>query len=307
MLTSFFGKSNPINYLILAVFIFIGYTITRFSLDNSGLNLSSGFENIVFAVVSVFLMLLLDFIIRKNHLTKNNTYGILLFTCFLLAIPAIFLSPSILIANLFLFLAMRRVLSFGSDKNIEKKILDASIWISLASFFYFWSLLFFIVLYFSMMRKKNITYRQLLIPIVGFGVMFILVVCYYLIVSDSFSWFFEWRLPIGIDFSAYNSLNILLPVTIIAAFLIWTGLSRFFKLASLPKKERPNAITILFSVLVALLVVLASPLKTGAEILFIFGPLVIIITNYIETSKEFWFKEVLLWLAVLLPILVFIL
>ncbi|MFT4669659.1 MAG: hypothetical protein ACI9HJ_001233, partial [Ulvibacter sp.] len=36
-------------------------------------------------------------------------------------------------------------------------------------------------------------------------------------------------------------------------------------------------------------------------------PLVIIITNYIEIKKEFWFKEMLLWLAVLLPIIAFLL
>jgi hypothetical protein len=204
-------------------------------------------------------------------------------------------------------MAMRRILSFRSEKNIDKKILDASIWISLAAFFYFWSLLFFIVLYFSILRKQNTTYKQLLIPVVGFVVMFVLATCYHLIVSDSFTWFFEWKIPISFDFSAYNTSKILLPVTIIAAFLIWTGISRFFNLAYIQKKERFNTVTILLSLLISIVVALTSPIKTGAEMLFIFGPLVIIISNYIEISKEFWFKELLLWLAVLLPIIVFIL
>jgi hypothetical protein len=307
MLTSFFGKSNPINYLILAVLIFTGYILTHFRLDNNELNLSSGVKNIVLAAVCVLLMLLLDFILRKNHLTKNNTFGILLFTCFLLALPAIFLSPSILITNFFLFMAMRRILSLRTEKNIERKILDASLWISLASFFYFWSLLFFLLLYFSILRNKNTTHKKLLIPLVGFGVMFVLATSYYLIVSDSFAWFSKWKLPVSFDFSAYNSMDILLPATIIAALLVWTGLSRIFSLGSLQKKERLNAITILFSVLIALLVALATPVKTSAEILYILGPLVIVITNYIEITRESWFKEVLLWLAVLLPIIVFFL
>ena len=307
MLTSFFGKSNPINYLILAVIIFVGYFVSIFKLENNSLDWSSGIENIGFAIVSVFLMLSLDFIIRKNHLTKNNTFGILFFTCFLIAFPAIFLSQYILVATLFLFLALRRILSFRSEKNINKKILDAAIWITLASFFYFWSLLFFLLLYFAMLRRQGANYKQLLIPIVGFAVMFILAICFYLLVSDSFTWLSEWRSTTSFDFSAYNKISVLLPITVIVAFLVWAGIARFFNLAYLQKKDRSNAIIILVSVVVSLLVALASPEKTGAEAIFIFVPLAIIITNYIESSKEFWFKEVLLWLAVLLPFIVFLL
>ena len=307
MLTSFFGKSNPINYLILAVLIFVGYFISIFKLEKNALEWSSVIENIGFAIVSVFLMLLLDFIIRKNHLTKNNTFGILLFSCFLIALPAIFLSQQMMIATLFLFLALRRILSFRSQKNITKKILDASIWITIATFFYFWSLLFFLLLYFAMLRKQDTNFKQMLIPIVGFTVMFILAICYYLLVSDSLNWLSEWRLDPSFDFSAYNSINVLVPITVVVAFLIWAGIARFFNLAYLQKKDRSNAIIILFSGVVSLIIALASPEKTGAEAIFIFGPLAIVMTNYIENSKEFWFKEVLLWLAFLLPIIVFFL
>jgi hypothetical protein len=307
MLTSFFGKSNPINYLIIAVLILVGYFASIFKLEKNGLEWSLWLENIGFAIVSVFLMLLLDFIIRKNNLTKNNTFGILLFSCFLLAFPPIFLSYYVLIASLFLFLALRRILSFRTEKDIEKKILDASIWITFASFFYFWSLLFFLILYFAMVQRRDINYKQLLIPIVGFAVTFILAVCYYLLVSDSVIWLTTWRVETSFDFSSYNQIRILLPITVIIALLVWAGIARFGSLASLQKKDRPNAIVILFSAVVSMVIALASPEKTGAEALFTFGPLVIIITNYIEIKKEFWFKEVLLWLVVLLPIIVFIL
>jgi hypothetical protein len=252
-------------------------------------------------------MLLLDFIIRKNKLTKNNTFGILLFSCFLLAIPTIFLSKHFLAATLFLSLALRRILSFRSEKDIEKKTLDASIWITFGSFFYFWSLLFFLILYFALLLRRDINYKQLLIPIVGFAVMFILAICYYLLVLDSFTWLLEWRLTTSFDFSAYNQISVLLPITVIVALLVWSGIARLGNVASLQKKDRPNAIVILVSAVVSLIIALVSPEKTGAEAIFIFVPLVIIVTNYIEIKNEFWFKEVLLWLVVLLPIIVFIL
>jgi hypothetical protein len=158
-----------------------------------------------------------------------------------------------------------------------------------------------------MLQRRDINYKQLLIPIVGFAVTFVLAICYYLLVSDSFAWLTEWRLETSFDFSAYNQVSLLLPITVIIALLIWSGIARFGSLASLQKKDRPNAIVILASLVVSLVIAIASPEKTGAEAFFIFGPLVIIITNYIEIKKEFWFKEVLLWLAVLLPIMVFFL
>lgn len=307
MLTSFFGKSNPINYLLLGILIFAAFILKVFILETASFGLSSMLENLVFGVLVVFSMLLLDFIVRKNNLTKSNTYGIYLFTCFLVALPAVFLNNNIILASIFLLMALRRILSFRTNKNMEKKILDASLWITFASFFYFWGLLFFFVLYFALVRKSNTNYKQLLIPIVGFFGMFVLATSFYYLTTDSFSWFFNWHSPIGLDFTAYNLGGLLLPTTVIITFLIWTGLSRFFKLGPMQKKEKPNAIIMLVAVLITVIIGLASAQKTGAELFFVIGPLGIIITNYIENIEEFWFKEVLLWLALLLPIVVFVL
>ena len=307
MLTSFFGKSNPINYLLLGILIFAAFILKIFLIENTAIDISTILKQLVFGVLIAYSMLLLDFIIRKNNLNKNNNYGIFLFTCFLVALPAVFFNNSIILANIFLLMALRRILSFRTNKNMEKKILDASLWISFASFFYFWSLLFFFVLYFALVRKSNTNYKQLLIPIVGFFGMFVLATSFYFLTTNSFDWFLSWKSPISFDFSAYNFGNLLLPTAVIATFLVWAGFSRFFKLGAMQKKEKPAAIIILIAVITTLFIGLASPQKTGAEVFFVLGPIAILTTNYIENIEEFWFKEVLLWLAVLLPIIVFVL
>ncbi|MDP2686925.1 MAG: DUF6427 family protein [Aequorivita sp.] len=311
MLTSFFGKSNPVNFLILGAFIIVGYLlgaisgssiiITSFSLLNHGF----------FIVLSVLSMLLLDFIIRKNHLTKNNTFAILFFTCFLVMLPVIFLQHKILLANAFLLLAIRRIMSLRSDKNSSKKILDASIWITVASLFYFWSLLFFIPLFIAVLQKPNTNYKQILIPFTGFVAVLMINTAYQLMVTDSLLWFTNWQDAISFDFSRYNSAAVLVPITVILAFYIWAGIYRVLKLSMVPLKERPNYLLLLYLSITALLVALAGPEKTGAEILFILAPIAIIVTNYIENFEteryvekdvaEFWFKEIMLWLVVVLP------
>ncbi len=311
MLTSFFGKSNPINFLILGAFIVVGYLlgaisgssiiITPFSLLNHGF----------FIVLSVLSMLLLDFIIRKNNLTKNNTFAILFFTCFLVMLPVIFLQHKILLANAILLLAFRRIMSLRSDKNSSKKILDASVWITVASLFYFWSLLFFIPLFIAVLQKPNTNYKQILIPFTGFVAVLMINTAYQLVVNDSLLWFLKWKGTISFDFSRYNSAAVLVPITVILAFYIWAGIYRILKLSVVPLKERPNYLLLLYLSITALFVGLAGPEKTGGEILFMLAPVAIIATNYIENFEneryvekdilEFWFKEIMLWLVVVLP------
>jgi len=304
MLTSFFGKSNPVNYLIAGIFISLGYLLRAILLKDIEITFTIFAEHLLFLSLSVFTMLLLDFVIRKNLLTKSNTYGIFLFTCFLITLPAIFSERNITIATIFFLLAFRRILSLRSDRNTEKKILDASIWITLASFFSFWSLLFFAILYFAIIRKQNTLFRYLFIPIAGFIGVLVIRAAFHFLLNDSFDWFFEWGPLFDFNFSAYNKANVLVPVTVIVTFIIWTGIYRFSKIASLSKKEKPNALLLLFTLLITILIALISPQKNGSELLFVICPLAIIITNYIENISEFWFKEVLLWIVVLLPLVV---
>lgn len=311
MLTSFFGKSNPVNYLILGTFIVLGYLLGAISGSSIVITPIILLEHGFFIVLSVLIMLLLDFIIRKNHLTKNNTFAILFFTCFLVMLPVIFFQFKIIVANAFLLLALRRIMSLRSDKNSTKKILDASVWITVASLFYFWSLLFFVPLWIAIIQKPNSNYKQILVPFTGFLAVLIINTAFQLLVNNSFAWVFNWKDSISFDFSKYNSASILVPVTVILAFYIWTGIYRILKISIVSLKERSNYLLLLYVSLTSLFVALFGPEKTGAEILFILAPVSIIAANYIENFEteryvekdvaEFWFKEIMLWLIVVLP------
>lgn len=316
MLTSFFGKSNPINYLILGALLAIGYLFTQFALGDLNLTFKSTFSHLFFIIICVLVLLLLDFIVKKNGLTKSNTYTIFFFSCYSLMFPAIFFEHDIIFANFFLLLALRRLMSLRSDRNTSKKILDASLWITLASLFYFWSLLFFIPLWIAVLQKSNFNYKQMLVPFVGFFTVLVLNTAYQLIVNDSFSWIFEWKQNISFDFTLYNSLAILIPLTLILTLYIWTSFFRFLQIPALPLRERPLFILLMYVSVTTIIIALCAPQKTGAEVLFVLAPFSIINANYIETSRrerqgdtesaEFWFKEFILWVALLLPFIAFL-
>jgi hypothetical protein len=202
-------------------------------------------------------------------------------------------------------------MSLRSDKNSSKKILDASFWITIASLFYFWSLLFFIPLWIAIIQKPNSNYKQMLIPFTGFAAVLIINTAYQLLINDSFAWFFNWMEPVSFDFSKYNSPSVLVPATVILAFYIWTGVYRTLRLSAVSIKEKSNYLLMLYVSLISLLTALMGPEKTGAEILFVLAPISIIAANYIEGFEtdryvekditEFWFKEIMLWLVVVLP------
>lgn len=317
MLTSFFGKSSPSTRLILSIFIIVGFLLALMYGSGNFSIIEEFISQVFFLGLSILSMLLLHFIISKNHLTKQNSYAILFFSAFMVMMPVIFQEHDIILSNIFLLLAIRRIISLRSDVNSQKKILDASMWITVASFFSFSSILFFIPLWIGVSQKPNSDYKQMLIPVVGFFGAFIIMTALQLLLTDSFSWLFEWNQPVGFDFSAYNQASIFVPASVIFAFLIWTGTSRILELPVVPLKEKPSYVMMLLILATSIVVALASMKKSGAEILFILGPLAIICANYIESSKgevyiredksEFWFKEIMLWSILILPFVFFFL
>lgn len=312
MLTSFFEKSRPVNFLILGSFILIGYVLSVLLKANQPITFSYFFFHLLYALLCVGSLFLLNFIITKNNLTNSNAYGIYFYCCFLLMLPMIFVQSDIIAANFFLLLAFRRIISLHKDTNSARKILDASLWITLASLAYFWSLLFFIPLWIAIALKPNTDYKQMLMPIVGFSVIMIIAVAYWLTVDNSLQWFFHWRKPIDFDFSVYGTLKILVPTTIILVFYIWATGTRFFNLKAIPLQDRPKQAILFYISIVAFLIALAVPEKTGAELFYTLAPVAILIAGYFEKDQgkqiwqrdklEFWFKEIVLWTVVILSV-----
>ncbi len=313
MLTSFFGNSRPINFLILGVFLFIAYLLG--SIFGGGLFLSASviLSHVLFIVLTVLSLLILDFIVKKNKLTKANSFAAFFYTFFVAMLPIVFREHDILVANFFLLLALRRIMSLGNDTNSKKKILDASVWIAMASLFYFWSLLLLFPLWMAIIKKPNPDYKQMLVPFTGVSAVLVIYTAYKLLADNSFAWIVEWRRPISLDFSSYNSATVFIPATVILVFMIWSGMYRIYKISTMPLKSRPAYRLLLYVCATCILISLGSDLKTGAELLFIIPPVSILSANYIESFEneryvikdkaETWFKEILLWLVVVLSII----
>lgn len=301
MLTSFFNKSKPINILFVLVYMVIFYGIADFWEIND-----PAFGSILkeFGVLLVFLlsMLLLNFISENNELTRRNAYKIILFaafSCMLFEIPR---NNDILIANFFVLLSFRRVISLNSQRETEQKIFDATLWVLVASLFQFWSVLFLILVYFGVYLYARQQVKSWFVPLVAFLTIASILTSGALLFQDSFFTFSEWFQESNFDFSAYAKPGILVPVSFLFALSLWT---LFFFISFIPKASgntQSSLGLILLSLFLAIAVAFFAPTKNSSELLFLLAPLSIIVTTYLERLEDKWFGEVILFLIILMPV-----
>lgn len=307
MISSFFSQSKPINFVVVSVMLLIVYSITKYMTLDEELNALLITKQFLFFGVSLFSVLVFDFLVNKNNLTKKNSYKILLFVLFIAVLPETLLNSKTLIANLFILFALRRIISLRSKKDIKKKLFDSAFWITIASLLYFWSVLFFILIIAALIVYVITDLKNWLIPILGILTVAIIVASYMILMNIDVYHFFGNLIDFSFDFSSLNSKRIIIGSTILLSFGVWSLFYYIKNLKSKTKSSRPSFSLIVIAAVIAITIVIVSPIKNGSEFIFLFAPLAIIMTNYLEVISEKWFKESLLWVLVLTPILTLLL
>ena len=237
----------------------------------------------------------------------NDNYEILIFSLFLLLIASTTRNTDIIFSNFFVLLGLRRIMSLRSQKNVKKKLFDAAFLIAIASLFYFWTILFFALILITLILYTDNNLRHWMIPFLGVVTVFVISISTSIIIYDSFFGIFNISPEISYNFSNYNSVKYLVAITLLLSFGIWSSI---FYLQNIKKKKkafRASFKIIIVAAIIAFLIVLQAPEKSGSEFLFLFAPLAIIITNYIEIIKERWFKEVFLFLLIMVPFITLLL
>ncbi|AVR44858.1 hypothetical protein C7S20_06020 [Christiangramia fulva] len=299
MLTSFFSKSKPLN-LSLIILLMIGFYLSATFFSLKGLGFSTILELTGVLLALILNVLVLNFIAKKNELTKRSAYKTLLFTIFCVSFFSLLKNGPAIIANLFVLLALRRIISLRTRKFIQQKIFDATFWIGIASLYYFWASLFFIIVFFAILSFAAY-FKNWLVPFVAFLAVVSLTTCFHLLVNDQFYTFSDWFQASNFDFSEYRNFRLLIPLSILLALLLWTLINYFSALQKASVTRRPVLSLILLYLLVAGAVAVLAPTKNGSELIFFFVPFSIIASNYFEGKKEKLFKEILLTVLILMP------
>ena len=304
MISSIFGRTKPINFVLLAVFASVFLVCYQLLGSQSGLTLSRIPDILLSVVLLAFTMLLIEFVNRKNSLTKDNTYLSFFFLLYLCMFPKIFADVPVIISHIFVLLAFRRIISIKSGQEVRLKIYDASIWVFVAALFYNWSIVFLVLVFAGIFLYGVNYYKNLLVPFVAFLTVAILAVTYKLYTQGTLLWSDFFDLTPTFSFDKYADPKFVLPLVFVSAFGVVSVAYYFMKVSGRAYKARiPGWLVIIFLILATVLVALVESPNTS-ELIFAGFPLCIMMSNYLQSIKKKWLKELLLWLYLLVPVVV---
>lgn len=87
------------------------------------------------------------------------------------------------------------------------------------------------------------------------------------------------------------------------SFGLWSSIFYLKGIKQKKKAFRPSFKIVLFAAIISFVIVVIAPEKNGSEFLFLFAPIAIIITNYVETIEEKWFREIFVAIITFVPFL----
>jgi len=302
MISNFFSKSKPIHYIVVSIMLLVVFVVAKFKVLTTDIDAIIALKQLGLFLICLLSVFVFDFLVSRNNLAKKNSYNIVLYVLFFAILPPTILNSQIVVANFFVLLALRRLISLRSHKDIKKKLFDASFWISIATLFYFWSSVFFILVFAALLIYVITDLKNYLIPIISLATVAVILTSYLILNAIDIESYAVGLFDFSLDFSALNSKPIIIGSTILLSFGLWALFYYIKNIRSQMKSYRPSFKLIIITAILGLVIIAVGPSKDGREFIFLFAPLSIIMTNYLEVISENWFKETLLWIIILAPI-----
>ena len=299
MIASVFKKSTPLNYALivfLVLFFFFIYQFQDLSWISSVVGLLKKGLTFIVVLASIFLT---SFIGKRNGLTKDSSYTAIIFLLLLLFFPSIMNNLNMLLANFFILLALRRLISLQSMKASKEKIFDASLWIFVASLFHFWCILFLILVFISIIFHVSRDYTNWVLPFIAFIAVAIFFTFFTSIFGINTVVYLQKSTQISLVIDYFTNSNQNLALSIYVSVALFFVFSMFITLSHRPSILQLSYKKIVTSFFIGVLVFVLSANKSSDLLLLTTAPLAILASAYIEYSQT-KFKQEMVFVAVLL-------
>lgn len=238
---------------------------------------------------------MVNFIDKKNDLTENNAYVILLFSVMLAFFPYIYDSLNIIISHTFILLALRRIVSMRSMKTIKLKIFDAVFWISVASFFFSWSLLFLVLVFFAILLYAPRDYKNWLVPLLSIATVWILYCTVAILLNQPIQGIASITPQWDWDIDRFMQLRYMIPMGFLSVIGGWALLLYFLGIGEKSGKYQNELLIVISAFLIGVGIALGAEENHGAETMFIMFPLAVIIACFLEKIRRNWIRELIFW------------
>jgi len=298
MITSVFKKSTPLNYSLVVILILVFFFMFQIQEPSWIVTPFLAFQKISLLCFILASFFLINFIVKKNGLSKDNGYSILFYLLLILFFPTIFNNPNVIYANFFLLLALRRLISLQSLKASKEKIFDASFWILVASLFQFWCVLFIILVFISIIFHVSRDYRNWILPFVALLAVTLVFLMISLIFHFDALAFVQQRavIDLKIDYFKNNYENGALSIYVsVALFFIFSMLTTLSNRPQIVHTSYKKVVAYFF---IAAFVYLLSPDKINDLLLFSIAPIAIMASSHVEYMKQKLNNEIVFYVLI---------
>ena len=287
MLANFFGKSKPVNFVVLFALFFTFFTFSSFSKGFS-------FETVKELFWFITLFSVFNFIIVKNKITFDNSYAFFFYIILIGFFSETINIDTTFYANLTILLFLRKVYSLQTSKKTLHKLFDGGLWLGISFIIEPLTVVFAFLLYASTYLHQRYTYQTILTPLIGFFSPVFLYFTYYFWYdkTEVFYQLFNWN--IDYNFEIYLSENYLIPIIFIGFCTVFSLFLKTPKTLAIKNKFRKNWILILIHLISATFLIAFFNERRINELLFIFFPTAIILTNGLELIKKKFIVDIIL-------------
>ncbi|WKD85159.1 hypothetical protein KCTC32516_00498 [Polaribacter huanghezhanensis] len=300
MLANFFGKSKPVNFILIIVLFLIYYILDFLLIKNVELNLNDFFNFLITFPLFLVLFFLFNFVVSKNKLTKDNSYAFLFFIIGLGFLESIILNYATVIVYVLLFLFFRRVYSLRTLKFVYQKLFDCGLWLGVLFLISPLYLVYLILLYAAILFFTKITIRTILIPVLGLITPLFLYFTYLFWTDDLATFYQLFDVVFTLDFSFYQTSYYELFLITFVVFTTISILLKTGKILSVSNKFKRSWVLLLLHLVIAIVFIYLVENKNGTEIIAFLIPSTIIIANWVQSIQKKSIISIILALFLLL-------
>ncbi len=298
MITSVFKKSTPLNFSLVVFLILVFFFVYQFQ-DATGINslivLGQKFGLLAVLLGSIFMT---NFISKKNGLSKDSVYTVLFYFLLLIFFPSVLDNVNLVLANFFIILAFRRLLSLQSLKASKEKIFDASFWIIVASLFQFWSILYLILVFISIIFHVSRDYRNWFLPFIAFFAVATLFLLTSLLFQFSILDYLNQAVRVNFEINYFTNNYENGALSIYATVALFFVTSMLMSLSSRPQVLHTSFKKVVASFFIGVVIFVVSDNKSNDLLIFTVAPLAILATSHIEIPQLKLKQEMVLFVLI---------
>ena len=303
MISSFFDKTKPINFLVLLGFVILLFWAVTFKLYGFHIQYELFFVRILASLALMLSVFLLGNMVKTKKLTSDNSFAMLFFSVLLLTFFMTMKSTKAIFALFFLLLSMDRALALKNEKHHKEKIFESALWVFVASFFLDWAIIYLVPLFIAISLFCGKQLRLWLMPIAAFVCVSILAIACAMLfdILDFFE--LNYRFQLSLDFFLRPDYGIGL-YTVLVSVLVFIVFGKL----GYRRLGRTLSLRLVFAYLITSFLLLFFSLNEEGRgiMVFSFLPASIFFANYVETFKKQKLRELFTLACIILPFLGFV-